>query len=275
MEGSLSFYRDLLGFRVAERSDSVALLCAPGAGSDLVRLTEKVGISRQPVHAAGLYHTAFLLPSRGDLGLALRRLGQEKWPLQGGSDHGVSEALYLADPDGNGIELYADRPRSEWPLHDGEIAMTTRALDVRGLLAAADDRASEAGSWNGMPEGTTVGHIHLRVSSIEEGRRLFVDVIGLDVTSARYPGALFMSAGGYHHHVAINVWDGAGASPLPESAAGLLDFELIVPDAAAISAIVDRARSAGVLREQGEGEQPVLEYAGGIRVRIPNPGSDS
>jgi catechol 2,3-dioxygenase len=263
---SLEFYGTLLGLQPGAISGGRVALSAPQSDSPLVELVELPGAIQQPMQAAGLYHTAFLLPRRSDLGHALRRLAQSGWPLQGASDHAVSEALYLADPDGNGVEIYADRPREIWPRANNEIGMTTQRLDVESLLAESDADAQTSGSeWSGFPAGSTVGHIHLRVPSIEDGRILFVDIIGMDVTASRYPGALFMSAGGYHHHVAVNVWEGRNIPPLPANAAGLIDFEVVVPDAAAISAIAGRAAAAGIASETVDGEV-VLIHAGGIRV---------
>jgi catechol 2,3-dioxygenase len=269
LDRSLGFYSNLLGLNVQTETNAHATLGAPGAESALLELFERRGAKQQPVRAAGLYHTAFLLPTRVDLGHALRRLADVQYPLQGGSDHAVSEALYLADPDGNGVEIYADRPRDDWPrsANGSEIAMTTLPLDVESLLVAADsDSHDRSEAWSGFPTGTVVGHVHLRVPSIDFARRLLVDVIGFDITASRYPGAIFVSAGGYHHHVAANVWDGPGIPPLPEDAAGLIDFDVIAPDAAEIELIAARASGSGLavdMREDG-----IVIHDSGISVRL-------
>jgi catechol 2,3-dioxygenase len=264
---ALAFYQSLLGLVMLDQSAGRASLGAPGGTRALVELVEKPGAIRQPVRAAGLYHTAFLLPSRADVGHALRRVAEFDWPLQGAADHAVSEALYLADPDGNGVEIYADRPRESWPLSNGEIAMSTMPLDIESLLAASDSEQSSGAGRRGFPAGSTVGHIHLRVPSVDEGRKLFVDVIGLDVTASGYPGALFMSAGGYHHHVAVNIWEGRNVPPLADNAAGLIDFELVVPDKPAIDAIAERARNNGIPVESIP-DGAALTHAGGIRTLV-------
>jgi catechol 2,3-dioxygenase len=276
---ALDFYGGILGLHVMQASAGTASVGAPNATRPLIQLVEHPGARRQPVRASGLYHTAFLLPRRTDLGLVLRHLADVRWPLQGGSDHAVSEALYLADADGNGVEIYADRPRGSWPRDGNEIAMTTIALDVEDLLRQSDESGE---LWSGMPEGTTVGHVHLRVPSVEMARELFVDIIGLDVTAANYPGALFMSAGGYHHHVAANIWEGRGVPPLPENAAGLLDFEILITDAAAINRIADRATTdlavaAGITvdRSGDNGDLLALTHQSGIRVLLCNTNKSS
>jgi catechol 2,3-dioxygenase len=194
-------------------------------------------------------------------------MSDARWPLDGASDHAVSEALYLSDPDGNGVEVYADRPRESWPRVDGQLAMTTLPLDLNNLIDAADAESAAGIAWSGFSTGAVVGHVHLRVSSVAAARALFVDAVGMDVTAANYPGAIFMSAGGYHHHVAANVWGGSNVPPLPSNAAGLLEFELIVPNGTAIEAIWKRARDGGVNAQQVS-NGVALEYAGGIRVVV-------
>ncbi len=265
LDRSLGFYHELLGLQRESAAQGRATLRANGGGHPLVELVEKPGALPQPVRAAGLYHTAFLLPHRSDLGHALRRLAEAQYPLQGGSDHAVSEALYLADPDGNGVEIYADRPRELWPRANGEIAMATLPLDVDSLLAESDADFA-GGEWSGFPEGTKVGHIHLRVPSVEGARKLLVDVIGFDVISAKYPGAIFVSAGGYHHHVAANIWEGRSVPPLPSEAAGLIDFEIIAPDSSEIAAIAERARGAAL--QVDDVDNGIAIAHDGIRAQI-------
>jgi catechol 2,3-dioxygenase len=264
LDRAVAFYGDLLGLR-QERKDGRALMRAAGDNVALLELIEHPGAKPQPVPATGLFHTAFLLPRRSDLALALSRLTAARYPLQGASDHAVSEALYLADPDGNGVEIYADRPRESWTRANGEIVMTTMRLNLESLLAEVDAVAGND-QWDGFPGGTVVGHIHLRVASIDRSRALLSEIIGFDIIVSRYPGAIFVSAGGYHHHVAANVWEGSNFPPLPGDAAGLIDFEIVVPDAEEIAAIGKRARTAGVHVESLAHGLAIGQD--GIRVRI-------
>jgi catechol 2,3-dioxygenase len=263
LDKSLAFYESLLGLKSVGRNSATVALRSGAEGDALIALVEQPGVRRQPVRAAGLYHTAFLLPTRRDLGFALQRLVDQRYPMQGASDHAVSEALYLADPDGNGVEIYADRRREEWPRVNGELAMTSLPLNLESLIAEAAQ--SDDSEWDGFPAGSTVGHIHLRVPSVERFRNFLTGIIGFDLISARYPGAVFVSAGGYHHHVAANVWEGTNVPPLPPDAAGLIEFEVVVPEVDAIGQIHARAAAAGVRTEHSDGA--VLE-SDGIRVRL-------
>ena len=262
------FYGGLLGMESRSRSDGRETFGAPNGQHALVELVEMKGALTQPIRAAGLYHTAFLLPSRSGLGHMLRKLAESEWPLTGASDHLVSEALYLDDPDGNGVEIYADRPRESWRRENGSIAMATEHLDLRSLLAASDRETAAGFEWRGFPEGSVVGHVHLRVPSIEAARVFFVDSIGMDITASGYPGALFMSAGGYHHHVAANIWQGRNVPPLPANAAGLLHFEIIVPEESTIAWIAANADKAGLVVTQDGGAGISIEGAGGIMVKV-------
>jgi catechol 2,3-dioxygenase len=205
----------------------------------------------------GLYHFALLFPSRRDLGRTLLHLFEHSWPFQGFSDHGVSEAAYLADPDGNGIELYADRPREDWPRQNGQIAMSTFALNVNSLI-----RTVEGEEWTGVANGTRVGHIHLHVSELVRSAEFYRDVLGFEVTNSSYPGALFLAAGGYHHHIALNTWL-RQFSPAPH-AAGLLGYEVAVPDKTAKQQITERAAAHGVKVETSSEGLHVLDPDGNL-----------
>ncbi|MCS7173272.1 MAG: VOC family protein [Armatimonadetes bacterium] len=214
-----AFYEGLLGLReVGRRGEEVRL--APEGRRFQLTLVHSPSSPLHPLGAVGLYHFALLLPDRASLARVVRRLLLANWPFEGASDHGVSEAFYLADPEGNGVELYRDRPPASWPRRDGEIVMVTRPLDVPGLL----QEAREAGP---LDPGTRLGHVHLRVDDLSRGEAFYAEILGLQVTQRGYPGALFLAAGGYHHHVGLNVW-GPRRWP-PEGATGLLSYTWWVP----------------------------------------------
>lgn len=247
-ERALAFYRDLLGFREIGREGATVWLSATGSLPPLLALTERPGARPKPPRTTGLYHVAIRLPTRRDLARALRRLLEHGWPFQGFSDHGVSEALYLADPDGNGLEIYRDRPREQWPWWAGRLRMVTKPLDVEDLLREATPEP-----WDGLPAGTDIGHIHLHVADLDEAEAFYSGILGLEVTQRDYPGARFFAAGGYHHHVGTNVWAGRGAPPPPVDAVGLRAFALVVPDEAAWAGIRARALAAGLPVREGPG----------------------
>ncbi len=267
LQRSLDFYQDCLGLTLLGREGSTVHLGVQGErgtgaeeepAAPLLTLTERPGARPRPAHTTGLYHVALLLPARRELAIVLHRLLRRRWPVQGLSDHGVSEALYLADPDGNGLELYVDRPPAEWPRRAGRLAMTTRPLDLEGLwaqLPADPDRETT------LPRGTRVGHIHLQVADLARAEAFYRGVLGLEVTVRNYPGALFLAAGGYHHHVGLNIWAGQGAPPPPVDAAGLRSFQLLVPAGAPLQALLARAQGQGV---------PVTQAPPGWWVRDPD-----
>jgi catechol 2,3-dioxygenase len=217
-------------------------------GRSLVELVADPDAPIRPPGSTGLFHLALLVPTRADLARTLRRVADSGWPLSGASDHLVSEALYLSDPEGNGIELYRDRPRDEWPLVGDSVEMATLPLDLRALLAEPGGETAAAT----MPEGTTLGHVHLQVADLDAAEAFWVDALGLDVTARGYPGALFTSAGGYHHHVGLNTWAGVGAPSPPPGARGLVRFDVVLPDDAAVDGTAERlARVARVDRLDG------------------------
>jgi catechol 2,3-dioxygenase len=221
---SLDFYQGAIGLEVLERGDDRAALGVDGRR--LLALEERRGAVRD-VEAAGLFHFALLLPSRAALGRQLRHLLEAQVPLTGASDHHVSEALYLDDPDGHGIELYRDRPRAGW-LVDGRIHLITERLDHEGVLAAA----AEVPGWDGLDRGAVMGHVHLQTQDLPAARGYYVERLGFDVTYA-LPQATFMSVGGYHHHVALNVWGRKRKPAAPDAGGiGLLWYEIRVPAAA-------------------------------------------
>ncbi|KRE22174.1 hypothetical protein ASE66_27420 [Bosea sp. Root483D1] len=230
LAGLTAFYRDAIGLSVIEQDTDHAVLGA--AGEPLVKL--EAG-AQHPSSAAGLFHMAILLPSRRDLGNWLGHAAETRTGLEGASNHLVSEALYLSDPEGNGIEIYRDRGRAEWPrLDGGRIKMATERLDLDALLRDADDRA-----YAGMPDGTVMGHVHLRVGDVEQAEGFYRDALGFEVM-VHYPGASFLATGGYHHHIATNTWHSRGAGPRREGEAGLSSFELVARDDEAYAALSRR-----------------------------------
>jgi catechol 2,3-dioxygenase len=226
LDRSVGFYQDALGLRQHRRDGDVAAL---GAGAeDLLALHEHPG-ARPAGRHAGLYHFALLFPNREELARAVARLALTRTPISGASDHGVSEAIYLPDPDGNGIELYADRPRDQWPPPGGpdeRVGMFTRALDVHDLLAtiAGEEPSRHAG------DGLRMGHMHLHVGDLDAARAFYADTLGFEIMTA-YPGALFLAAGGYHHHLGVNTWRGEGVGPAPAGTAGLREWTVLLAPA--------------------------------------------
>jgi catechol 2,3-dioxygenase len=241
---SLDFYQDSLGFQLHRQEGDTAYLGA--GGPDLLALTEVPG-AVHPGRTTGLYHYAILVPSRLELGRSLRRIAETRTPVQGFADHLVSEAIYLPDPDGNGIEIYRDRPREEWQYGpDGMLQMATDPLDVDGVLAEAAD----TDPWPGLHRDTVLGHMHLHVRNLAEAETFYRDVIGFDLVIGGWHQASFLSAGGYHHHLGINTWAGVGAPPPPEGAVGLRHFLIVVPGEDDLAALRNRLARAGVAYEQ-------------------------
>lgn len=239
LDRSTAYYRDVLGLRIARSDKATAALVPLDSDTVLVELRERRDARPVPPDGLlGLYHFAILLPDRAALGRFaghLQALGQRF----ASADHLVSEALYLWDPDGLGIEVYADRPRATWRAHGRELSMGTERLDLRALTAEA------AGvPWRGMPDGTVMGHVHLSVGDLAAARRFYHLSLGLDATVWSYPGALFLSAGGYHHHLGLNTW-AAGARPASDEDARLLEWELVVPSPTAVPAAAASLRGAG------------------------------
>ncbi len=231
---SVPFYRDVLGLRVQGTAAGETLLAPHGSDTPLVTLRELPGaLPARARGQLGLYHFALLLPDRAALGRFIAHLA-ERGEATGASDHQVSEALYLRDPDGLGIEVYADRPRAEWAVRQTpqgrEIAMATDPLDLDALVRAAGER------WSGMPAGTVVGHVHLHAGDLERARAFYHQALGLDAVVWSYPGALFLSAGGYHHHLGLNTWAGPGAVPPRPESARLLEWTMVLPSAADVAA---------------------------------------
>jgi catechol 2,3-dioxygenase len=234
------FYERAIGLRPVGESDGVARLGAGGAG--LVELTARPDAAPRPNGTTGLFHLAILVPSREELARALVRVLRAGWRLTGASDHLVSEALYLNDPEGNGIELYRDRPRAEWEYEDGTVQMSTLPLDVQGLLGELEEDREDG---DDMTAGTRLGHVHLNVADLDTAEAFYAGTLGFDVTVRGYPGALFFATEGYHHHVGVNTWAGPGAPQPPDGSRGLEWFELVVGEPGRVDELAQRLDEAG------------------------------
>ena len=246
------FYTDAIGLHVIDRDTKTARLGAGGV--TLLELEAAPAATPDDPRTAGLYHTAFLQPTRGDLARWLVHAAQTRVQLSGASDHAVSEAIYLDDPEGNGIEVYRDRLPPEWHWNGDRIQMATDRLDLDNLAADAGNAA-----WQGAPEGLRVGHIHLRVGDLGPTQKFYCDVVGLNPTAGR-GGALFMSSGRYHHHVGSNVWHSAGAGQRDKDRAGLSWFSIEAADDAERDAAIARLKAA---------KAPLTGGATGLETRDP------
>lgn len=257
------FYEDVVGLELLGRSGDVLDLGAPGGTTPLVRIVGDPEASRVR-GVNGLFHLAVLLPDRADLGHAIRRVVDHGWRLTGASDHFVSEALYLRDPEGNGIEIYRDVPREDWRWNGGEVDMGTVALDMQPIVDAA---AGETATRTRVSPAATIGHVHLSVGSLQDVVPFYRDVIGLDVTAHYGDQATFLSAGGYHHHLGMNTWAGHGLLEPPPDVTGLRSFEIVSPDAVTRAALHERAEAAGAILAE-EDDTMVLRDPAGLLVHI-------
>jgi catechol 2,3-dioxygenase len=249
LERSLAFYRDLLGY-TALPVDERSVRLAPSAEAQADFLLEATpGVDPKPWRTAGLFHAAIRVPTRRDLARVISRLFNGGWKIDGMADHGVSEAFYLNDPDGNGLEIYRDRPRTEWPHVNGELAMVSDPLDINALFATMEPGDLDVAT---IPAGTDIGHVHLQVSDLARAEAFYSGVLGFAVMQRSYQGALFVSAGGYHHHVGLNVWAGEGVPGLRADVAGLIDFTVLLPNAAALDDVLARIEAAGLEAQRSE-----------------------
>ncbi len=240
------FYQQMLGLSVIEKTASGEVLGV--AGLPLLTLTTDGNAREAPRNAAGLFHTAFLMPDRTELARWLRHAANNNVVLDGASDHLVSEAIYLSDPEGNGIEIYADRPHDSWKFHpDGMVEMATLRLDLQALYNSAPDDA-----WTGMADGTAIGHIHLQVGDIPQADVFYRDVLGLKLM-ARYPGASFFASGGYHHHLGANIWNSRGAGRRAEHMTGLSDYKIRFNDRQTLDRAVARLDELEIASEKRNG----------------------
>lgn len=251
----VAFYRDAIGLSVIDRSGRAATM-----GVDGVPLLHLLSHPDAPLAAqgqAGLYHIAFLMPTRTDLARWLVHAAFTQIQLTGFADHSVSEAIYLDDPEGNGLEIYADRPKERWSWSDGVVTMGTHPLDIDALVSLTDTAED---TYRSAPDRLRIGHMHLRVGDIADGRSFYEQTIGLASTRGENPSSAFLSSGGYHHHLALNIWNSAGAGRRDDAATGLDWFSLHVEDDALISGQRERLATAG---------RSVEEIVGGIQTRDP------
>ncbi len=239
LQRSADYYQHVIGLQITSRQPDAVTLGTPGDSATLLELRHQRGVRPVPQsERVGLYHFALLVPDRADLGRFVSHLRTLGVPVAS-ADHAVSEAIYLWDPDGLGIEVYADRPRDTWRRNGRELFMTTERLDLRALMLAGGDV-----KWNGLPRGTVLGHMHLHVGDLEASARFYHAALGFDQIVWSYPGALFLSAGGYHHHLGTNAW--AGDAPLrADDEAGLLEWEIVLPTAEDCAAAARSCESAG------------------------------
>jgi len=263
---SITFYTQLIGFEALQRGDHNAVL---GAGTRPILLLKEVpGASRLARNVTGLYHAAILFPDRHSLAVKIAQIKNINYPF-GYSDHLVSEAFYLDDPDANGLELYRDRPRSEWTWIDGQVQMALDPIDFDSFFAEIKD-GDEAMNTPLAPVGTKLGHMHLRVGNIPDAERFYHEVLGFDIV-ALMPEALFVSAGGYHHHIGMNTWESKNGKLPIEPSAGLREFSLVLPDQAELDRLTNQIEVAGVAVERNGESAIVLDpWQNRIRLTIQN-----
>jgi catechol 2,3-dioxygenase len=266
LDRSIAFYQDVVGLQVEERQGDTARLGTGGERTLLVLEQVSRAVVTAKGRFSGLYHFAILLPTREALGVALRRLIASGIHI-GQADHLVSEALYISDPDQNGIEIYRDRPRSEWQ-YDArrQVKMATDPIDWEGLLTLVDGQAETA-----MPAETVIGHVHLHVANLAEAEKFYCEVLGFDLIAdyLRQAGALFVSAGGYHHHLGLNTWQGAGAPLPPPNGTGLAWYTIELPGEGVLAEVVERLKGAGTpVSSIGDGEGWLASDPTGIPIRL-------
>jgi catechol 2,3-dioxygenase len=259
---SLPFYTHLVGLSETwTRGDTIALSASKGT-APLVLLTEDKTAKFRQAHSAGLFHLALLYPTRRELAAAFMRLREYGWQFHGFADHGVSEALYMTDADGNGIELYVDRPHEQWSYRNGELQMVTEPLDLENLL-------SELKSPSRQQSGgvLTIGHIHLQATNLQSAEEFYHEMLGFDVTQRSFPGALFVAAGGYHHHIGLNVWNSGGGSPSIDGTVGLARFGIRLGSSDAGKVLAARLRKTPYWSKESE-QGIIVRDADGIQIEI-------
>jgi catechol 2,3-dioxygenase len=252
LQRSLAFYQDVIGFNVLHQESHKATLTADGHTA-LLTIVQPDTVEEKLSRTTGLYHFALLLPTRRDLANIITHF-HEKGVYLGASDHAVSEALYLNDPDDNGIEVYVDRPENEWGWHMEQVHMVTEPLNIRSILEEGD------GNWNGLPAGTVMGHIHLSVSNLAEAEQFYTNGLGYDIVARYGSQALFISTGRYHHHIGLNTWHSENAPKLGENQVGLKTYSLRLDNEEQASIMKANLRAMGA---------PVIDMDGGFQTEDP------
>jgi catechol 2,3-dioxygenase len=261
LQRAITFYEKIIGFQTLTQDDKKAALSADGKTA-FVLLEELDEFEKKATRTTGLYHFAILVPTREDLGVILKHLVTSGYPLQGASDHNVSEAIYLADPDGNGIEIYRDREPKTWEWDSNLVKMDTFQMDAEGVLAAAGNT-----EWNGLPSGTILGHIHLHVADLDKTVQFYVEALGFEIVQKYGSQAYFISTGNYHHHIGLNIWNGIGAPAPKENNIGLKYYDVKLPDKKSRDQIIDRLNKMGIKYEQ-EGDNFSALDPSGNKVRF-------
>ncbi len=239
IEKSMKFYTDIMGFKVLSRKEKEVSLTADGI-NPMITIIEPDNIIQKLPRRTGLYHFALLLPSRFHLGLFLKHLRDVEYPIIGGSHHGVSEAIYLEDPDENGIEVYRDIDSKEWRRNGNQVNMVTDPLDYNSIILGTGEE-----KWDGIPKETIIGHIHLHVGDLDKAKRFYCDGLGFDLVMKMASSALFISSGGYHHHIGLNIWNGKNAPALPDNAVGMKYYTLVFPDIDTRENIINNLKDLG------------------------------
>jgi catechol 2,3-dioxygenase len=241
------FYEHNLGLYLVNNYGKEASFSVNGNDFPLLKLDENNNAKFKSKNYPGLYHIAIKFPDRESLAKMFIHLFNRGQKFQGFSDHLVSEAVYLSDPEGNGIELYVDKPQRTWIWQMGEVEMSTLPLDLSVLTNEIKDRNEK---FKGIDTHAEIGHIHLQVSDLNKARNFYHEIIGMDVTSSSYNGALFFSAAGYHHHIGANVWHSRNSSPLPDDSTGLISFKIKISDKIVIEEIITRAEKEGLISDK-------------------------
>lgn len=262
LEKSVAFYQTMIGFQVLEQSKDSVTLTADGK-KPLLTLETSDNMRAKEKRTTGLYHFALLLPTLKDLGKLLKHLIEAKYPLQGASYHGISNAIYLADLDGNGIEIYADTNPSTWFAADGQLDISKNGpMDISMVLMAANHE-----KFKGLPTNTRMGHIHLHVSELSKTKEFYVKGLGFDIAIEIPNQAVFFASGGYHHHIGTNVWNGFGASKPSKNSVGLSYFNIVLPSEEERVNVINRLTSLGYVLDRIEHEY-YTEDPSGNRIRI-------
>jgi len=263
LKDSLNFYSDLNGFKIVDQNDFEAILSSTGVLPYIIKLTEDKSAPVRIKGSTGLFHMAFLFPNRKELARVFMRLFKNNIKFQGFSDHLVSEAIYLLDPDGNGVELYTDKPRDQWQESHGQILMDTLPLDLSKVTSELDDPEI----WNGIHPDTTLGHIHLNVSELKKAEEFYNEILGFRITNTQFPKALFLGAGGYHHHIGSNTWMLDKRAKADENSLGMTSFTIRIPDDNYINLISERAEE-NKLNVFSDNKSVLIKDFDNINIRI-------